>query len=371
MEKDSNIIKGRMACIDVLRGFDMIFLVGAGDVLRRLIKGFDSEASEPLYRQLEHVEWEGFVAWDLIMPLFLFTAGLSMPFSFGKLFDQGYTKAKIYAKVLKRFCILFFLGWIVQGNLLDLKLETFQIYSNTLQTIAFGYLITALIALNIKKVSVQLVAGFSLLVVYWALLSFVPVPGVGKGVLTPDGNLAIYIDRIVFGSLMSPKMQYTWLLSSLAFGGTVFAGYYAGLMLKEPIGNNQKLIRLSLVGIGLIAVGLLLSLHHPIIKKIFTSSMVLYSCGYSYLLLALSFLLTDKMKINSWWTRELRMFGLNSIAAYMLYNVFQLNRIAQYWMHGLEQYTGAFYPFFVASCHFGIIYFIIRHMYKYGIFLKI
>ena len=204
MEKDNNIIKGRLACIDVLRGLDMFFLVGASGVLYRFLKGFETEALEPLYRQLDHVAWEGFVAWDLIMPLFLFTAGLSMPFSFGKLLEKGYTKAKIYVKVLKRFCLLFLLGWIAGGNLLDLSLETFRIYSNTLQSIAAGYLITTLIVLNIGNIKFQLATGVSLMAVYWALMAFVPVPGFGSGVLTPDGNLAMYIDRAVFGSLMNP-----------------------------------------------------------------------------------------------------------------------------------------------------------------------
>ena len=371
MEKDKNIIQGRLACIDVLRGFDMFFLVGAGDVLLRLIRGFESESLVPLARQLDHVKWEGFTAWDIIMPLFLFTSGLSMPFSFGKLINSGYSKAQIYAKVLKRFCILFFLGWIVQGRLLDLNLETFEIYSNTLQSIACGYLITALIVLNIKKVSAQLAAGISLVVVYWALLAFVPVPGFGRGVITLDGNLAMYIDRAVFGSLMNARTQYTWLLTSISFGATVFSGYYAGLMLKEKISENQKLMRLSLVGVGLIVAGLLLGLHQPIVKKIWTSAMVLYSSGICYLLLAFSFLLTDKMKIDSWWTRGLRMFGLNAITAYLLQQCFRLGEIAKYWTHGLEQYTGTFYPMVVALCQFGILYFIIRHMYKYKIFLKV
>ena len=371
MAHEKQTIKERLACIDVLRGLDMFFLVGAGEVLRRMIKGFNSESLAPLYNQLDHVKWEGFVAWDLIMPLFLFTAGLSMPFSFGKLIKNGTGKTKLYIKILKRFFLLFLFGWIVGGNLLDLNPATFRIYSNTLQSIAFGYLITALIVLNIKKVSMQLVAGTSLVVVYWALMAFVPVPGVGRGVLTPDGNLAIYIDRLVFGSLMNPKSDYSWLLSSLAFGATVFSGYYAGLMLKDKISDNRKLLRLTLVGLGLIAAGLLLSLHQPIIKKLWTSSMVLYSSGLSYLLLALSFLITDKLKVDSWWTRGLRVFGLNAITAYMLWQCFQLHEIAQYWMHGLAQYAGAFQPMCESLCKFAIIFLILYHMYRQKIFLKI
>jgi len=361
----------RVACIDVLRGLNMFFLVGAAEVIRRFIKGFESEALEPIYRQLTHVQWEGFVTWDLIMPLFLFTSGLSMPYSFGKLFEKGFSKSQIYVKVLKRFCILFLLGWIAGGNLLDLNIGTFRIYSNTLQSIAFGYLITAVIVLNIKKVSLQLVAGISLVVVYWALLAFVPVPGVGRNVITVDGNFAMYIDRLVFGSLMSPKAEYTWMLSSLAFGATVFSGYYAGVLLKDNSGENKKLTQLVLIGIGLFVAGILLSFHQPIVKKIWSSAMVLYSSGLSFILLAFTFWVTDMLKVDCWWTRGLRMFGLNAIAAYMLWQCFQLKSIAEYWMHGLKQYTGSFYPFFVALCTFGIMYFIIRHMYKHNIFLKV
>ena len=371
MNQEKNIIKDRLASIDLLRGFDMFFLVGAGDVIRRLLQGINSETLEPLYFQMGHVDWAGFTAWDIIMPLFLFTSGLSMPFSFGKLIEKGYTKTKMYVKVLKRFCLLFLLGWIVQGHLLDLNPDTFQIYCNTLHAIAFGYLITALIVLNVRKQSAQLAIGGGLVVVYWALLAFVPVPGVGSGVFTPDGNLAMYIDRAVFGRFMSAETEYTWLLTSLGFGATIFSGYCAGLLLKKPIGHNQKLMQLALVGAGLIVAGWLLSFHTPVIKKIWSSSMILHSSGICFILLALCYLFTDKMKIDSWWTRGLRMFGLNAIAAYMIYSVFSLDKVAYYWMHGLEQYVGAFFPFFVALCQFGILYFIIRHLYKYKIFLKV
>jgi len=209
----NNIIQSRLASIDVLRGFDMFFLVGAGDVIRRLLLGINSDVLKPIYNQMEHVEWIGFTAWDIIMPLFLFTSGLSMPFSFSKLLEKGYSKTKIYIKVLIRFCILFLLGWIVQGRLLDLNPDTFQIYCNTLHAIAFGYLITSLIVLNVHKLSLQLAIGCSLVVVYWVLLAFVPVPGIGSGVLTPDGNLAMYIDRAVFGKFMCENTEYTCLLT--------------------------------------------------------------------------------------------------------------------------------------------------------------
>ena len=360
----------RLTSIDILRGFDMFFLVGAGDIFRRLLGAMDVEALQPLQYQLNHPDWLGFTAWDIIMPLFLFTAGLSMPFSFDKFIKQGHTKVQLYGKILKRFALLFLLGWIVQGNLLDLSLDTFKIYSNTLQAIAFGYLITSLIILNIGKLSMQLVVGASLLVVYWLLMTFVPVPGFGSGVFTPEGNLAIYVDLAVFGKF-DDGTQYTWLVSSLGFGATVFSGYYAGRLLQRPLEHNQRLKLLSAIGIALITLGLLWSLQMPIIKKIWSSSMVLLSSGICYLLLALTYLFTDKMKIDAWWTRGFRMLGLNAIAAYMLYSVFSLDRMAGHFVHGLEQYVGAFFPLCVSLCQFGILFLIVWHMYKYKIFLKV
>jgi len=365
-----NFQSERLACIDVLRGFDMFFLVGAGDVLRRLFEAINFDMLQPVQHQLDHVDWIGFTAWDIIMPLFLFTSGLSMPFSFDKFVKQGHNKASLYVKILKRFCLLFLLGWIVQGNLLDLNPNTFHVYCNTLHAIAFGYLITSLIILNIRKLSIQLIVGASLVIVYWLLMSFIPVPGFGSGILTPEGNLAIYIDHTVFGRF-DDGTQYTWLLTGLGFGATVFSGYYAGMILKQPLEKNKKLKLLLLIGAGLIIAGLLLSLQMPIIKKIWSCSMILFSSGICYLLLALSFLITDKWKVNSWWTSGLRMLGLNSIAAYMLYNIFSLDKMAKYWMHGLEQYVGAYFPFIVSLCQFCILFFIIRHLYKHKIFLKV
>lgn len=362
--------QGRLAAIDVLRGFDMFFLVGAGDVLRQFFGALGANPQSGILFQLDHSEWIGFTAWDIIMPLFLFTSGLSMPFSFGKFMQGGHTKGQLYAKIFKRFALLFLLGWFAQGNLLDLKLDQFHIYCNTLHAIAFGYLITALIILNITNIRGQIAAGASLLIIYWLCMTFIPVSGFGSGVLTPDGNLAIHIDHAVFGSL-DDGTQYTWLLTSLAFAATVISGYFAGYVLKRFNSVEQKLKILTFIGIALIAGGLLWSLQMPVIKKIWSCSMVLFSSGICYLLLALSCLLTDKLKLNGWWVTALRVFGLNSITAYMLHTTFGLGSIAQTLLHGFEQYTGNFYPFILALGEFGIIWFILYHMYKYKIFLKV
>jgi predicted acyltransferase len=365
-----NTASERLAAIDVLRGFDMFFLVGAGDVLRRFFGAFGSDSLNGVLHQLDHVDWIGFSAWDIIMPLFLFTSGLSMPFSFSKFMRQGYTKRNLYLKIFKRFALLFLLGWIAQGRLLDLSLDTFHVYCNTLHAIAFGYLITALIVLNVHSLKAQLASGAALLAAYWACMTFIPVPGFGSGVLTPEGNLAIHIDHAVFGRF-DDGGQYTWMLTGLSFAATVISGYFAGYVLKRNISQDRKLKLLTLAGVALMAGGLLWGLQMPIIKKIWSCSMVLFSSGICYLLLALSCLLTDKLKLTGWWVTGLRIFGLNSITAYMLHMTFGLGGVSRALFHGFEQYTGAFYPFVLALGEFGILWFILRHMYKHKIFLKV
>lgn len=360
----------RLAAIDVLRGFDMFFLVGAGEVLRRFFRGFESDAFQPLLHQLGHADWVGFTAWDIIMPLFLFTSGLSMPFSFGKFIGQGNSKKDLYFKIFKRFIKLFILGWIAQGNLLDLRLDTFHVYCNTLHAIAFGYLITAVIILNIHSLKGQIIAGVSLLGGYWLLMTFIPVPGFGSGVFTPEGNLAIFVDHQVLGRF-DDGTQYTWVLTSLAFAATVISGYYAGYILKREISKEKKLQLMLIIGVALIACGLLWGLQMPVIKKIWSCSMVLFSSGICFLLLALCFWLTDMKKFDGWWVTGLRVFGLNSITAYILHMTFNLRAVSAYLLHGFEQYTSTFYPFVVTLGEFTILYLILYHMFKYKIFLKV
>ncbi|GHT18217.1 DUF5009 domain-containing protein [Bacteroidia bacterium] len=353
----------RLAAIDVLRGFDLFFLVGAGDVLRSFFGAFHSDSLSPVMYQLEH-HWLGFTAWDIIMPLFLFTSGLSMPFSFGKYLGTGHHKGQLYGRVLKRFCLLFLLGWIAQGNLLDLNLNTFQVYCNTLHAIAFGYLITAVIVLNVPKLKFQLTAGAALVLSYWALLTFV------GDVHSETGNIAAIVDKAVLGRF-DDGGYYTWLLSSLGFGASVISGYFAGLILKQPGAPEQKLKTLSIAGAALVAGGLLWTLQMPMNKPIWSPSMILLSSGLCFLLLALSFLLTDKMRLTGWWVTGLRVLGLNSIAAYMLYESFNLKSVSHALLHGFEQYTGDFYPALAAAGAFAILWLILLFMHKYKIYLKV
>src|SRR4051794_1164849 len=131
----------RIGAIDALRGFDMFWIVGGRELLLAFTKIFGNPAPDWLNHQFEHSKWDGFTAWDLIMPLFLFVVGAAMPFSFARRIEEGQSKGALLAKIVRRTIILFILGMAVQGHLLDFKLSTLHIFANTLQAIAVGYFV--------------------------------------------------------------------------------------------------------------------------------------------------------------------------------------------------------------------------------------
>jgi predicted acyltransferase len=75
-----NSSSSRLVSLDALRGFDMCWILGMGGVLQGVLNRFapGSGFTTMVSTQLDHVVWEGFRFYDLIFPLFLFIAGVSM-----------------------------------------------------------------------------------------------------------------------------------------------------------------------------------------------------------------------------------------------------------------------------------------------------
>ena len=145
----------------------------------------------------------------------------------------------------------------------------------------------------------QAVLAGALLVVYWALMRFVPVPGHGAGVFTPDGNLAMWIDKALLGRFRDGT-PYTWILSSLGFSATTLMGVLSGHLLRAPLSGRRKVVLLTASGLGCLLGGWLWSFAFPIIKHIWTSSMVLWSGGWCLLLLALFYGVIDVLGYRRW-----------------------------------------------------------------------
>jgi len=129
----------------------MFWIIGGYEIVRGLGKSLHNEwLHQYTMPQSEHTPWAGFTAWDLIMPLFLFVVGAAMPFSFAKRLEHSESKGRIYLHVLYRVVILWALGMIAQGHLLEYELPRFHLYSNTLQAIAAGYLISSILLLSLR-----------------------------------------------------------------------------------------------------------------------------------------------------------------------------------------------------------------------------
>jgi predicted acyltransferase len=361
---------GRVVSIDALRGFDMFWIIGGGAIFASLHDISANPTTAWIRTQLNHVKWEGFRFEDLIMPLFLFIVGVVMPYSFAKRANAGQSKARLYLHIIKRTVILFFLGMIAQGNLLDYDLSKLHIFSNTLQAIAAGYIVAAIIMLNLG-IRWQIATTGILLVLFWLLMVLVPVPDHGAGVLTPDGNLAIYIDRVILGRFIDgTNPPYTWILSCMTFPCTVMLGVMAGHLLCSDKVGIRKVLWLLVAGGGCIAAGLLWNLFFPIIKHIWTSSFVLFSGGLCFMLLALFYLVIDVLGLRKW-AFGFVVIGTNAIAVYMAVHIVNFRDIGGVFVRGLEKYVGNWYPFIYALAGFAIVWLILWWMYRKKTFIKI
>ena len=364
----------RLASLDILRGADMFLLLFMGPVVRAFCKVYP-DGTVWLSHQFQHVGWEGFVLWDIIMPLFLFMSGITIPFSMAKYKNGLKPDGKFYLKLLKRFCLLFLLGWLVQGNLLDFSWKAFHPYANTLQAIAVGYVVAALLFVHFGF-RWQIVAGLVLFAAYWIAFACTGMN------LDGQGNIAMVIDKAVLGPhrdgvkwladgtwRFRTGYQYTWILSSLNFAVTVLLGCFAGQMLRcekrSPAGRAGLV---AIVGLALVAAGLAVSPYFPIIKKIWSSSMTLYSGGICFLLVALTYYIVD---VREWhkgldW---LKIYGMNAITAYCIGEMISFTSVSESLLHGLAGL--GWYPVIIAFANASILFGILYVMYKNKVFLKV
>lgn len=358
----------RLLSIDALRGFDMLMIIFADRFFAHLHEAAQTKTTGFLAIQFEHPDWFGFHFYDIIMPLFLFLVGVVIPFSMERRVKEIDDNMKLYPHIFKRFIILFILGWVVQGNLLHLDINEFQIFSNTLQAIAVGYLISCFAYIHLNK-NGRYALFVACILVYALLLEFANIPGIGNSELLPDKNIAIYIDRFVFGDF-DDGYQYTWLLSGLGFAATTLSGIFAGEILKSKLQRKNITRNLILIGLAFIIVGLLLNIVHPSVKKLWNSSFVLLSSGLCMLLLALFYWIID-VKGYIKWSFPLKVIGINAITAYVLSHVIDFPEISKYLLFGFEQYFGAYYNAFATVGGFGIIYLLLWYMNKNKTYIKI
>ncbi len=371
----------RIVGIDALRGFDMLLLTGGAGVLHGLLQlACGGEMPAWLAAQFCHADWgQPFTCWDLVMPLFLFIVGASMPFAFARYREKGGVRWRRAAswRILRRVALLFVLGMLVQGRLTSAVPQHMSLFCNTLQAIAAGYLLASPF-LMWGRVREQVVGCGCYLLLYWVALRFIPYGGHEGGRFLPDDNLAIYLDHLLQGSWQDGT-PYSWILTSLAFGGITLMGVLGGQALRLLPGCRSVWV-LSTAGVVCLLGALLLELDTPLIKHIFTTTMVLWSGGWCLLLLALFHLFFDLMggRVATALAVPLRVVGCNAMLAYLLAECPGVGGQSLWWGIAHPLFSGVAAQLFPAhealvfnTLSYALLWLVLWWLYRHRAFLRV
>jgi predicted acyltransferase len=361
-------VGSRVVSVDALRGFDMFWIIGGKKILQGLDEACGSPVTEWMASQLDHATWYGFTFYDVIMPLFMFLVGISMVYSVRRRLIVNPSRAVLWRHIAVRILWLWILGMMVQGKLLTYDIDQIKLYSNTLQAIAAGYLIASVIMMYLS-VCYQVVVCAGLLLLTWGAFAWIPVPGFGTGSYTPDGNIAITIDRLLLGRFQDGT-TYTWILSSLNFGVSTMLGVFTGYLLQSSATPFRKFLLMLGSGAALVVLGLAWSPWHDLVKHLWTGSFVLYAGGFCLLLLAMFYWVIDVLEYRRW-SFPLVVVGSNAIAAYVSAHIFDYRVIAKVFVAGLEKYAGDWYSFLLALGGFAVLYGILYFLYRRKIIIRL
>ncbi len=373
----------RLVSLDALRGFDMFWIMSGEHIVHALAEATHIPAFEWMSEQLHHTAWNGITFYDMIFPLFLFIAGMSMPFSMQKKMNEAFVdsphllptavKIPLYKSMLRRTLILLLLGCIVNGLFKWNGYEHTRIAS-VLGRIGLAWFFAGIIFLNTSTLK-QIYFFVFILISYWLLMTLVPVPGFGAGILTKEGSLASYIDRILLpGRLHSIVYDPEGLLSTLPAIGTAMLGVFTATFLKKEgeFSVYRKVLMMTVAALVLIGIGLLWDMAFPINKRLWTSSFVCFVGGFSILFFVVFYVIIDVWQWQKW-ASPFIWIGTNSILIYMASEgVVNFAHTANFLFGGLILFTPSHWQPVFTACSVTAVQLILLYIfYKKKIFLKI
>ena len=315
MKENIAMQSSRLVSLDVFRGITvaaMILVNNPGDWGN-------------IYAPLKHAEWHGCTPTDLIFPFFLFIVGVSIAFALGTKKAKNLPDKDVFISVLKRSLILFGLG-IILALFPDVFLDPVTSFKNlripgVLQRIGVVFLFCAVLFYK-TNAKVQLGVFFAILIIYWALLNFVQVPGGIPPNLEKETSLAAWLDRAVFSEKHLWKLSKTWdpegLLSTLPAIASGISGTLVGIwMRRTDILPDKKVLWMIGAGILSVIAGLIWNFSFPMNKALWTSSYVLFTSGLAVLFLAVFYWIID-IKSNRVFTKPFVVYGVNAITVYFM-----------------------------------------------------
>ncbi|MPY87814.1 MAG: DUF5009 domain-containing protein [Luteitalea sp.] len=351
----------RLVSLDAYRGLIMISLVSVGF-------GLSAFEGHPIFgflaAQVEHVQWEGLVFWDLIQPAFMFMVGVAMPFAYAKRRSLGESHSRVFLHALKRALVLIVIANVMasihQG-------EPTIGFINVLNQIAIGYLL-AFIVLD-RSYLTQGTLAVGILLFYtlaWVLYS-------GNG---PGGpwqmdyrNLGGDFDQWLLGRTYS---GYYVGLNAIPSTVTILFGVMCGRLVDSNLPPQKIMKLLAMFGVGSIVVGLVMSPVVPIVKRIWTASFTFYSAGFVILGLLCFYWLVE-VKGYKKWTFPLVVVGMNSILAYVIFQMARgsVENGVMVFVRPLVEVMGPYGVVMHSLLSLLVIWYVMYFFYRHRIFFKV
>ena len=285
------------------------------------------------FAPLQHAAWHGCTFTDLVFPTFLFCAGVAIVPALGRKLEQGAPRGPLLRSIGMRVLWLVLLGMLLSAFPLVAFVVAFTKGSSwadtfgpllhtrfpgVLQRIGVCYGLAALLFLFTTVRVQRLVLGGCLLG-YWALITLVPVPGVGMPDLAdPLHTLQGYVDRAVFGSHIYKQGSYDpeGLLSTISALATALFGMEAGRVLRGSSDATAKVATLLRLGALCMLGGAIWSWLLPLNKPLWTSSYALWTAGLATTGLGLCVWAFEQ---KSWakWAHPLQVYGTNALLVFV------------------------------------------------------
>jgi predicted acyltransferase len=293
----------RLVTLDAYRGFTMLAMVSGGFGTAHLL-------NDPTWGwfadQMEHRDWIGCTAWDLIQPSFMFIVGAAMPFAFALRRERGESWGRQLGHAVKRSLLLVAIGVFLDSYAQD---RVYVQFIRVLQQIAIGYLL-AFLVLGLRPGWQALLAGLILVGHTAAYLLYGRATGCWPW---EEGfNLGTRLDVLLHLPVSTGGYAT---LNALSATATILFGVLCGELLRSDLPAARKLLTLAVAGVGGLWLGVVLSPLVPIIKRLWTASFALYAGGWTCMLLLAFYVLVDVLHYQRW-TFPLVVVGMNSIAVY-------------------------------------------------------
>jgi predicted acyltransferase len=386
----------RLMSLDALRGFDMFWIVGAEGLVHALRKISPNGVTGFLSSQLTHKDWAGFAFYDLIFPLFVFIVGASIVFSLPKTIER-YGRAGAFRRILVRGLLLFVAGLIYSGGV-SRGWQGVRILG-VLQRIAICYTVAASL-FTLLRWRGLVAACATVLVGYWALMTFVPIRDISlerkqleqqqatagasapelferttswvRGSYEPGHNLSDHFDfRHLPGRKYDGAYDPEGILSTLPAVATCLLGVFAGLLLRRRMPEQRKVRILLLAGAASVALGFLWGLQFPVVKKIWTSSFVLVAGGYSAVLLGVFHQILEVWRYRRW-AMPFVWIGTNALTIYLLRRFMDFSALAERFVGGpIKGGLGPYGELLVTVVALLFTFAVVRFLYRRRIFIRL